>query len=121
MRPNKILDRISRDPNDTVILRRAGHSLGDELPRGRPDILRRFRGGLARIPRGNGGFSDGYLTAMSDICAGSEGALSKLSDDDLGNDFMHPTSIPGGGDGWKVLLLLMGVVVVLGIIGWWIS
>lgn len=71
MKVDKVIARLKADPHRTETLRSAGENLGDEIPRGRREVLDSFRAKLVGIT-GHVPFNTwtrGYLDALRDVAA----------------------------------------------------
>lgn len=80
MKVNKVLTRFASAPEDEQELRRVGRALGDELPRHRLEVLRSFRGGLARVPVPGASYAAGYVAGLLDITAEYETHVRESAD-----------------------------------------
>jgi DNA-binding MarR family transcriptional regulator len=80
MKVTKVLTRFASAPEDEQELRRVGRALGDELPRHRLEVLRSFRGGLARVPVPGASYAAGYVAGLLDITAEYETHVRESAD-----------------------------------------
>ena len=75
MKVDKVLERLF-DKCDSAELRRAARDVGDELPRNRLDVLRKFRAGSCRIQLDDE-FQKGYLAGITAVMRSYEIAVEK--------------------------------------------
>jgi DNA-binding MarR family transcriptional regulator len=80
MKVNKVLTRFASAPEDEQELRRVGRALGGELPRHRLEVLRSFRGGLARVPVPGTSYAAGYVAGLLDVTAEYETHVRESAD-----------------------------------------
>jgi DNA-binding transcriptional ArsR family regulator len=77
MNVERSLKWLNRTPDDIDEWRRAGSSLGDELPCRRLETLQAFRIGLARIPAEEEGYIAGYRQALIDVTLAAEAMIEE--------------------------------------------
>lgn len=81
MKVDKVLARFATAPENKKELRRVARALGNELPRHRLDVLRKFRAGLAKQRVTDGSLAEGYIDGLLDVTAEYEVSLRQGADE----------------------------------------